>query len=148
MNVISRLSLTWTDCVFPVCRRWNGLLPRHGELHRPHHHVLLLRPFCSRATLPEVFVVEKIHDRHPAGAYPSPHVVTATRTAQRCVQGPANVLSPLCPNRSSLCSCLSTQPSITSWTTATTSSPQSSTLSGCTEPSSLCSSPTSGCRLT
>lgn len=71
------LSLTLTDCFSTVCRRWNGLLPRHGELHCSYHHVLLLWPFCSRATLPEVFVVEKVHDRHPAGAYPSPHVVLA-----------------------------------------------------------------------
>lgn len=54
----------------------------------------------------------------------------------------------LSSNRSSLCLCLFTQPSITSWTTATTSSPHSSTLSGYTGLPSSCSSPTSGCRLT
>lgn len=62
-------------CFFSACRRWNGLLPCYGQLHCPYHHVLLLWPFCRRATLPKVFVVEKIHDRHPAGTYPLPHVV-------------------------------------------------------------------------
>lgn len=66
-------------CFFSLCRRWNGLLPCHGELHRPCHHVLLLWPLCSRATLPEVFVVEKIHDRHSAGTHPSPHVLSQGR---------------------------------------------------------------------
>lgn len=54
-------------CVFYP--RGNGLFPCHGEFHRPHHHVLLLRPVCGWTTIPEVPLVEEVHDRHPAGMF-------------------------------------------------------------------------------
>lgn len=47
--------------------RWSGNFPRPAELHRPCHYVLLLRSFCHGTRLPEVPVVEKVHDHHPAG---------------------------------------------------------------------------------
>ena len=49
--------------------RWNGLLPRHDQLLRPHRHVLLLRPLRSRPPLPEVPLVEEVYDRHSAGTF-------------------------------------------------------------------------------
>lgn len=53
-------------CFFPFWSRGNGLLPRLGECMRPRYHVLLLRTLCRRTSLPEISVVEEVHDRHPA----------------------------------------------------------------------------------
>lgn len=53
-------------CVFPLSSCRNGLLPRHGQCNHPRDHVLLLRTLCCRTSLPEIPVVEEVHDGHPA----------------------------------------------------------------------------------
>lgn len=52
-----------------VSCRWNGLLPCHDQLLCPCDHVLLLRPFCCRASLPKVPLVEEVHDCNSAGMF-------------------------------------------------------------------------------
>lgn len=59
-------------CLVFLCGRnlrWNGILPRDGEFIRPRDHVLLLLPRCGRTSLPEVPLVEEVHDSHSARMY-------------------------------------------------------------------------------
>ena len=61
---IMKCIISW-EHFFPFSSWRNGLLPCHGERRSARYHVLLLWPVCSRASLPEVPVVEEVHDRHP-----------------------------------------------------------------------------------
>lgn len=61
MFVLIRSLSLWTSS------RGNELVPCHGQLLCPHHHVHLLRPVRCRTSLPKIPLVEEVHDRNPAG---------------------------------------------------------------------------------
>lgn len=51
---------------FQFSSRRNGLLSCNGECNSPRYHVFLLWTFCCRPSLPEIPVVEEVHDCYPA----------------------------------------------------------------------------------
>lgn len=151
-----------------ISSRGNELVACHGQRMCPRHHVHLLRTVCCRTSLPEIPLVEEVHDRNPAGGCSFLMMYNWKKTVKQkhwfvyscqcyccelVTRAPSTddtslICSPLYFFRSSLCWSHFTSLNTTSWRSVTFRCPCSFTLYGCTAPSSSYSSPTSGFRPT